>query len=83
MKLERLPIDSGLSVGQRIVTSGDGGQLPPDIPVGTIVKVGPKGAYVQPLTDLTRLDYVQVINANIDNSLVTGEIAPPRPRRGH
>ncbi|MBI1215728.1 MAG: rod shape-determining protein MreC [Alphaproteobacteria bacterium] len=82
MKLERLPIDSGLSVGQRVVTSGDGGQLPPDIPVGTIVQVGPDGAFVQPLSDLERLAYVQVINADIDHSLVTGDVTPPRPKRG-
>lgn len=76
IKLERLPIDSGLSVGQRVVTSGDGGQLPPDIPVGTIVQVGPTGAYVQPLSDIGKLAFVQVINADIDRSLVTGDITP-------
>jgi rod shape-determining protein MreC len=81
MKLERLPIDSGLTVGQRVVTSGDGGQLPPDIPVGTIVKTGPEGAYVQPLSAVEKLAYVQVINADIDRSLVTGEITPPRGKR--
>lgn len=85
LRLERLPIDSSLSVGQRVVTSGDGGQLPPDIPIGTITEVGPGGVVVQPLTDLDKLTYVQVINAQTDPALISGEITPSasqkHPRR--
>lgn len=77
LKLERLPIDSGLSVGQRIVTSGDGGQLPADIPIGVIVEVGKNGVFVKPLTDIEKVTYVQVINADVDQNLVTGNITPP------
>lgn len=76
MKLERLPVDSGIAVGQRIVTSGDGGQLPADIPVGVISEVGPHGIWVRPIADVDRAAYVQVINAEMDESLVTGDIAP-------
>ncbi len=78
LKLERLPIDSGLSVGQRIVTSGDGGQLPPDIPLGTIVEVSKDGIFVKPLADISKVTYVQVINADADQSLSTGEISSPQ-----
>lgn len=80
LKLERLPLDSGLAVGQRIVTSGDGGQLPPDIPIGTIVGVGKAGVFVRPLADLEALTHVQVINAEIDPALVTGDIFPEAAR---
>ncbi len=76
LRLERLPIDSGLSVGQRIVTSGDGGLLPPDIPIGTIVSVGKDGVTVKLLADLEALTHVQVVNADTDDSLVTGDIEP-------
>lgn len=76
LQLERLPIDSGLTVGQRIVTSGDGGQLPADIPIGTIVEIGPKGVWVQPLTNIHKVTYVQVINTTVDRSLTTGQLAP-------
>jgi rod shape-determining protein MreC len=75
LQLERLPIDSGLSVGQRIVTSGDGGQLPADIPVGTIVSIDAKGVSVAPIADLGRLTDVQVINTGVDQSLVTGNLS--------
>jgi rod shape-determining protein MreC len=81
LRLERLPIDSSLIVGQRILTSGDGGQLPPDIPIGTIVEVGPGGVIVQPLADIETVTYVQVVNAEVDEGLVTGEITPAPPRR--
>lgn len=76
LRLERLPIDSGLSVGQRVVTSGDGGQLPPDIPIGTIVEVGPEGVLVRPLTVIERVTYVQVINTSADPALATGALGP-------
>lgn len=74
MRLERLPADSGLTVGQRIVTSGDGGQLPPDIPVGIIAEVGMHGVWVKPIADVDRAAYVQVINADVDGSLLTGDL---------
>lgn len=74
LKLERLPIDSGLSLGQRVVTSGDGGYLPPDIPIGTIVGIGKDGVFVKPLADLETVTHVQVINTETDESLQTGDI---------
>ena len=77
MKLERLPPDSGMTVGTRVVTSGDGGQLPADLPVGTIVSVGADGVWVKPISDIDKLAYVQVVNADVDQTLVTGDIAPP------
>lgn len=76
LKLERLPPDSGLTAGQRIVTSGDGGQLPPDIPVGTIVSIGAEGVFVKPLADLHAASYVQVINTAYDPAMATGDLAP-------
>lgn len=80
LRLERLPIDSGLTVGQRIVTSGDGGQLPPDIPIGTIVDIGPQGVLVRPLTAIEKVTYVQVINTSMDPALISGELtAAPVP----
>jgi rod shape-determining protein MreC len=80
LRLERLPPDSGMTIGARIVTSGDGGQLPADLPVGTIVSIGEKGVWVKPVSDIDRLSYVQVVNTDIDQALVTGEIAPPPPK---
>jgi rod shape-determining protein MreC len=80
MKLERLPPDSGMTLGTRVVTSGDGGQLPPDLPIGTIVSVGADGVWVKPLSDIDRLTHVQVVNADVDQTLVTGDITPAAPK---
>ncbi len=76
MRLERLPPDSGMTVGTQVVTSGDGGQLPAGLPVGTIVSVSAKGVWVKPLSNLNRLVYVQVVNAALNPALATGDIAP-------
>ncbi|MBI3441979.1 MAG: rod shape-determining protein MreC [Proteobacteria bacterium] len=79
LRLERLPTDSGITTGARIVTSGDGGQLPADLPIGTIVSSGADGVWVKPLSDINRLTYVQVVNADLDQALSDGEITPPPP----
>ena len=61
------------------MTSGDGGRLPPDIPVGTIVSIEGGKVAVRPLADIGALSHVQIINADIDESLTTGDIAPETP----
>ena len=49
--------------GDRVVTSGDGGLLPPEIPVGQ-VRAAPDGRLrVTPTADTRRLDYVRVLRA--------------------
>jgi rod shape-determining protein MreC len=75
MKLERLPPDSGLAAGMRVVTSGDGGQLPPDLPIGIISSIGEEGVIVTPLSDIDGLSYVQVVNAEVDPALATGDLS--------
>ncbi|MCK4944701.1 MAG: rod shape-determining protein MreC [Alphaproteobacteria bacterium] len=79
MKLERLPPDSGMTIGTRIITSGDGGQLLPDLPIGTIVSIGSDGVWVKPLSDIDRLTYVQIVDADANQTLATGEIVPHSP----
>lgn len=75
LRLERLPIDSGLSVGQRVVTSGDNGYLPAEIPIGTIVAISKEdGILVKPLADIDTVSHVQVVNVDADESLMTGDI---------
>lgn len=57
--------------GDRVVTSGDGGLLPPEIPVGQ-VRAAPDGRLrVTPTADTRRLDYVRVLRAT-----------PPAPVEG-
>lgn len=60
-KLSFLPFGAEVSVGDRILTSGDGRVYPPDLPVGEIVSVEEKGARVQLYSDLSRLTFVRLI----------------------
>jgi cell shape-determining protein MreC len=65
-----------MTIGTRVVTSGDGGQLPPDVPVGTIVSIDDTGVWVKPLAEIDKLVHVQVVNAEQDPALATGEVTP-------
>jgi len=46
-----------------VVTSGEGGLIPPGIAVGVISRVGAAGVEVSAYVDWGRLDYVQVLRA--------------------
>jgi rod shape-determining protein MreC len=60
-RLGFLPENPGLQAGQRVVTSGHGGVLPPGLPVGRIVPADDGTFLVQPLVDFDRLEYLQII----------------------
>lgn len=47
--------------GQRIVTSGHGGVLPPGLPVGRVLKFSDGALRVQPFVNLDRLEYLQIV----------------------
>lgn len=57
-----LPERAKVTPGQRVVTSGDGGALPPGIPVGVVSAVGPRAIRVRPFVDWDRLEYVQIVD---------------------
>jgi rod shape-determining protein MreC len=59
--LEFLDSVDEIRPGDRVVSSGDGGLFPPDIPVGQVV-VGPDGRQrVRLAADYRRLDFVRVV----------------------
>jgi rod shape-determining protein MreC len=62
LSLFYLPEGSKLTVGEKIVTSGDGGVLPPGLPVGVVVKIENKTAWVKPFVDWYHLEYVSVVD---------------------
>ncbi len=61
-KLRFLPLNPGLRVGDRVLTSGADGLLPPGLPVGEITAVGDQGIKVTPYVDWRRLDDVAVLD---------------------
>lgn len=62
LSLIYLPENSRLKVGEKIITSGDGGVLPPGIPVGVVSKIEKGAATVKPFADSYRIDFVSVID---------------------
>ncbi len=60
-RLEFLPALAPVSSGDRVVTSGDGGLLPPGLPIGTLVETEDGFLRVQTFSDRTRLDMIRVL----------------------
>lgn len=79
--LERLPPDSGVAKGVRVLTSGDGGLIPAGLPVGAVINAGPDGIEVAPFSDPSSVAHVQIVQSPVDPSLVTGDLAPDQPVR--
>ncbi|HCX68533.1 rod shape-determining protein MreC [Parvibaculum sp.] len=60
-KLEYLASQSAISPGDRVVTSGDGGLIPPGLPVGLVIQTSSGELRVQTFSDRGRLDFVRVL----------------------
>ena len=56
-----LPLGPRLSVGDRVVSSGRGGVLPPGLDVGVVRSIGDDGVRVATAVDWDRLEYVRLL----------------------
>ena len=71
-----------INVGDRIVTSGDGGVFPPGMPVGTVASVEGGNIRVEPFADLSRVEYLRVVDFGLAGVLPTDAVPQPKaPRR--
>ena len=76
------PADA-IKLGDRIVTSGDGGIFPPGLPVGVVAGFDRGIPRVEPYVALSQLDYVMVVNYGLSAGLPQPEaVAARRARRG-
>ena len=69
-----------LKIGDRVVTSGEGGVFPPDLPVGVVSAVGGGGPRVEPYVELSQLGYVLVVDYGLSGALP--QPIAPMPRAG-
>ena len=64
-------VDSGgtIRIGDRIVTSGQGGVFPPGLPVGVVAGIDSEGARVEPYAALSRVDYLRLVDYGLAEAL--------------
>jgi len=66
-----------IAEGDRIVTSGHGGALPPDLPVGFVASVGEAGVRAQPYVDFDHLEYLRLVDFELPRYLtISGSDEP-------
>ncbi|MEZ5848765.1 MAG: rod shape-determining protein MreC [Geminicoccaceae bacterium] len=61
-KLRFLPLQPRFAIGDDVVTSGQGGLLPPGMMVGKVVHIDEHQVSVRPNVDWTRLDHVSILH---------------------
>ncbi len=59
--LEYLPDDTGVLVGDSVVTSGHGGVFPPGLAVGRVIGVRGNSVDVETIVDFARLTHVRIL----------------------
>jgi rod shape-determining protein MreC len=69
-ELQYLPRDVDIKVGDRIVTSGVGGNYPSGLPVGEVVRTADGRIYVQLYAQLDRMEYLRLVNYSLPGILM-------------
>jgi rod shape-determining protein MreC len=64
-----LPDQSAVKIGDRIVSSGDGGVFPPGLPIGIVAGIDDGVLRVEPYAELSRLDYLRIVNYGLSGVL--------------
>ncbi len=64
-----LEANSGVSIGDRIVTSGQGGIFPVGLPVGVVAALEGGVPRVEPYAELSRVDYVRLVDYGLADAL--------------
>jgi rod shape-determining protein MreC len=77
-ELRYLDSGSAVSVGDRIVTSGQGGVFPPGLPVGVVAGLDGELPRVEPYADLSRVDYLRLLNYGLADGLPNPLSLAPR-----
>jgi rod shape-determining protein MreC len=64
-------VDAGgtIRIGDRIMTSGQGGVFPPGLPVGIVASLDSDGARVEPYSALSRVDYLRLVDYGLAEAL--------------
>jgi rod shape-determining protein MreC len=73
---------TAVKIGDRVVTSGDGGLFPPGLPVGIVAAIDDGMPRVEPAVGLSQVDYLRIVDYGLARSLPAPvPLAPHAPRR--
>ena len=67
--LRYLEAGAAVRIGDRIVTSGQGGVFPPGLPVGVVATFDGELARVEPFVELSRVDYLRLVDYGLADAL--------------
>jgi rod shape-determining protein MreC len=70
-----------IRIGDRILTSGEGGVFPPGLPVGVVAALDQGGSRVEPYVELSQLGYVLVVDYGLSGALPQPVPVAARPGR--
>jgi len=68
-RLRYLDAGAGLKVGDRVVTSGQGGVFPPGLPVGVVASVDGEAPSVEPYVELSQVEYLRIVDYGLADGL--------------
>ncbi|GGF01257.1 cell shape-determining protein MreC [Aliidongia dinghuensis] len=81
-QLAYLGAHAKINVGDRVVTSGDGGVFPPGMPIGTVAAVEGGNIRVEPFADLSRVEYLRIVDFGLSGVLPPDAVPQPKaPKR--
>ena len=72
-----------IKIGDRVVTSGDGGIFPPGLPVGVVAAIEGAGPRVEPYVELSQLQSVLIVDYGLSGALPASVpvVRPGRTRK--
>ena len=64
-------LDAGaeIKVGDRVVTSGQGGVFPPGLPVGVVASLDGEAPRIEPYVELSRVEYLRIVDYGLADGL--------------
>ena len=80
-RLLYLPSADSVKVGDRVVTSGEGGVFPPGLPIGVVGAIDAAGPRVEPYVELSQVGYVLVVDYGLSRFLPQPPQAMARTNR--
>ena len=67
--LQYLDAGAGIKVGDRVVTSGQGGVFPPGLPVGVVASLNGEAPRVEPYVELSQVEYLRIVDYGLAEGL--------------